>query len=62
VSSTLHKYHLALDTEERFLYMSDPANYRIIRIPLNNLKAAKRLLIFLGNEMIFSIRNWKIKN
>jgi hypothetical protein len=48
VSSTLHKYHLALDTEERFLYMSDPANYRIIRIPLNNLKAAEKLLLFLG--------------
>jgi hypothetical protein len=46
VSSTLHKYHLALDTEERFLYMSDPANYRIIRIPLSNIKAAKRLLLF----------------
>jgi hypothetical protein len=45
VSSTLHKYHLALDTEERFLYMSDPANYRIIRIPLNNFKAAERLLL-----------------
>jgi hypothetical protein len=39
VSSTLHKYHLALDAEEKFLYMSDPANYRIIRIPLLNLKA-----------------------
>ena len=34
VSSSQHKYHLTLDPEERFLYMSDPANYRIIRIPL----------------------------
>jgi hypothetical protein len=39
VSSTQHKYHLALDAEEKFLYMSDPANNRIIRIPLQNLKA-----------------------
>jgi hypothetical protein len=39
VSSSQHKYHLVIDTEQRFLYMSDPANYRIIRIPLTNTKA-----------------------
>ena len=31
-SSALNRYYLALDPAEQFIYMSDPTNFRIIKI------------------------------